>query len=246
MDETSWRQIGPPGKKLLWLWVLVNLEAAIFRLAPSRKAEEFEALRGDWNGTLVSDGYAVYRLWPNERQTCLAHLIRKARSFAESADATVAACGRQGLPELQRLSQMSREKTRLGDWQTFYARFCKWVQTYSEFKNPAGTFVRRLEKEFDALTAFLEIPGVEPTNNLAERSPRHGVVMRKISLGTSSEWGRRWIERALSLYQTCKSQKKSFFEVMRDALRASFNNLAPDLGWIEDIAAKYAPAAPTP
>ena len=106
--------------------------------------------------------------------------------------------------------------------------------------------MRRLDREFDTLTIFLVIPGVEPTNNLAERSLRHAVVMRKISLGTSSEAGRRWIERALSLLQTCRSQEKSFFEVMRDALHARFNNLAPDLGWIEAIAAKYAPAAPTP
>ena len=246
VDETSWPQIGPLGKKRLWLWVMVNRAAALFYLALSRKAEEFEVLRGDWNGTLVSDGYAVYRSHPNERQTCLAHLIRKARSFAESADATFAACGRQGLPELQRLSQMSREKTKLGDWQTFYARFCKWTRSYSELKNSAGTFVRRLDEEFDTLTTFLVIPGVEPTNNLAERTLRHAVVMRKISLGTSSEAGRRWIERALSLLQTCRSQEKSFFEVMRDALHASFNNLAPDLGWIEAIAAKYAPAAPAP
>ena len=84
--------------------------------------------------------------------------------------------------------------------------------------------MRRLDREFGELVSFLQIPGVEPTNNLAERSVRHGVVRRKISIGTFSEWGRRWVERSLSLYQTCLSQKKGFFEVMREALRAFFHN----------------------
>ena len=60
-DETTWRQHGPPGKALLWRWVLVNRHGAFFRLAPSRKAEEFEALCAGWVGRLVSDDYAVYR-----------------------------------------------------------------------------------------------------------------------------------------------------------------------------------------
>ena len=66
--------------------------------------------------------------------------------------------------------------------------------------------MRRLAGEFDALTTFLRVDGVEPTNNRAERTVRHGVILRKISIGTASEKGQRWIERALS--QTCRSQNK--------------------------------------
>ena len=85
-------------------------------------------------------------------------------------------------------------------------------------------------------------------DNSAERSLRHGVVLRKISLGTSSDAGRRWIKRALSLYQTCRLQKRSFFEALGEALGAAWGDVAPDLGWIEAITAQYAPAtqAPTP
>ena len=34
-------------------------------------------------GILVSDGYGVYCQWVHARQTCLAHLIRRARGLAE-------------------------------------------------------------------------------------------------------------------------------------------------------------------
>ena len=246
VDETTWRQHGPPGKVLLWLWVLVNREAAFFRLAQSRKAEEFEALRGDWVGTLVSDDMAVYRKWEHKRQSCLAHLIRTARGLAGSGDVKVSSCGKWGLKELQRLVGMSPEKTSGWELRAFLARFCRYVALYRGLAGKAGAFVRRLDEEFPELVSFLLLDGVEPTNNRAERSLRHGVVLRKISIGTSSEWGRRWIERALSLYQTCRLQKRSFFEVMREALCAAWGKLAPDLGWIEAIAAQYANHADTP
>ena len=238
VDETSWRQHGPCGKKLHWLWVLVNREAAFFRLAPSRRAEEFEALVGEWTGTLVSDDYAVYRKWPHGRQSCLAHLIRAVQGLSESADSEIAACGRWMLLELLLLVRMSPE-TPEREWQAWQLRFSHWVEQYRTLSGKAGALVRRLAGESDELTTFLRVPGVEPTNNLAEQSLRHGVLQRKISIGSASEAGRRWVERALSLRHTCRSQNKSFFEVMRDALNAHFQKLTPDLRWIENIHAQY-------
>ena len=246
VDETSWRQHGPLGKKRLWLWVMVNREAALFRVAPSRKKEEFDALRGSWKGRLVSDDYGVYVKWPR-RQVCLAHLIRRARGLAESADAEMARCGWWGLLELQWLCGMSSE-TPEKEVTACLTRLRRYIERYRGLpaKNKAGAFARRLDKNFDALTLFLRVDGVEPTNNRAERSLRHGVVMRKISIGTSSEAGQRWIERALSLVQTCRSQNKSFFEVMRDALHALFHNQTPKLDWIQNISLKYSHQNATP
>ena len=83
-DETTWRQHGPLGKKLLWLWVLVNREAALFRLAESRKAEEFEALRCGWTETLISDDYSAYLSWEHGRQTCLAPCFERRGVFQKA------------------------------------------------------------------------------------------------------------------------------------------------------------------
>ena len=46
---------------------------------------------------------------------------------------------------------------------------------------------------------FLCVDGMEPTNNRAERALRFAVLWRKMSLGTQSEKGERWIERVASL-----------------------------------------------
>ena len=204
-----------------------------------------DARRKSRAGILISDDYGAYLSWEHGRQTCLAHLLRAARGLSESGDERTADGGRWGFGELSRLVRMSPESTTASALRAFLARFRRHVARYRDVAGKAVAFVRRLDREFGELVTFLLIPGVEPTNNLAERSVRHGGVRlrRKISIGTFSEWGRRWVERSLSLYQTCLSQKKGFFEVMREALSAFFHNQPPDLGWIEDIAAQYAPAA---
>ena len=50
--------------------------------------------------------------------------------------------------------------------------------------------------------------GVDPTNNRAERALRFGVTWRKRSLGTASDKGNRWVERILSLKETCRLQTR--------------------------------------
>jgi transposase len=46
--------------------------------------------------------------------------------------------------------------------------------------------------------------GVSPDNNAAERALRHGLIWRKLSLGTASEAGSRFVERLLSVVETCR------------------------------------------
>ncbi len=77
--------------------------------------------------------------------------------------------------------------------------------------------------------------GVEPTNNLAERTLRFGVLWRKKSQGTRSDKGCRWVERILSLRHTCKLQCKSTFNVLVDAFSAYFKGQKPDLEWLTEV-----------
>ncbi|MCI5208064.1 MAG: IS66 family transposase, partial [Candidatus Electrothrix sp. ATG2] len=78
--------------------------------------------------------------------------------------------------------------------------------------------------------------GVDPTNNFAERMIRFAVLWRKRSQGTKSDKGNRWVERILSLRQTCRLQGKSTFEVLTDAVRSYFRQQTPDLDWIRQAA----------
>jgi transposase len=68
--------------------------------------------------------------------------------------------------------------------------------------------------------AFASVPGVEPTNNHAERGLRGAVIYRKLSLGSQSDRGERTIERLLSASVTCRLQGRSLFAYLADVLTA--------------------------
>ena len=66
----------------------------------------------------------------------------------------------------------------------------------------------------------------------AERMIRFGVLWRKRSQGTNSEKGNRWVERILSLRQTCRLQGKSTYSILVEAMEYYFKDQQPDLEWI--------------
>ena len=81
-----------------------------------------------------------------------------------------------------------------------------------------GRFARNLLKIWPALWTFVRVPGIEPTNNAAERSLRGPVIHRKLSYGTRSEEGERFVERALSASVTCRLQGRSLFAYLTELL----------------------------
>jgi transposase len=229
LDETPWHN----GGKLNWLWVMANTSVAFFMIHNTRSKEAFESLIGMWSGIMVSDNYAVYRKWVNLRQTCLSHLIRKARALAQRTNPELAAFGTWTEKELQRLVKMAKAPPTLGEWRAFYARLCRLIALYRDSESEAGTFARTLEATMDNLFVFLVEEGVEPTNNFGERIIRFAVLWRRRSQGTKSDKGNRWVERIISLRQTCRLQMRSSFGVLVDALDSYFKERQPDLAWIQ-------------
>src|SRR5262249_48603649 len=102
---------------------------------------------------------------------------------------------------------------------------------YHDRHDDAGRLARRLLREMDSLWVFLAQQGVEPTHNRAERALRFGVLWRKRSLGTASDKGNRWVERLLSLRETCRLQARSTYTVLVAALTRFFHGQQPDLSW---------------
>jgi len=66
------------------------------------------------------------------------------------------------------------------------------IVLHHDRKDAAGRFARRLEREMRSLWLFLEVEGVAPTNNHAERMLGYAVLWRKRSQGTASTKGERW------------------------------------------------------
>lgn len=228
VDETSWRCQAV----LQWLWVLANRSVAYFKIRPGRSRSDFEALIGVWNGILVSDDYAVFRDWVHLHQTCLAHLIRRAQRLVERNDPAVARFGRQIKTELQRMCAWAHAPPTGAQWQAHYMRVVRLLFGHNERSDEAGTLARALVRQLDNLWVYLEHNAVDPTNNLAERLLRFLVIRRKVTGGTQSEKGNRWMERIASLRETCRLQGRRSYPILVDAIRSYFRLKSPDLSWI--------------
>ena len=75
----------------------------------------------------------------------------------------------------------------------------------------------------DYLWTFLMHENVEPTNNASERALRHAVIWRKLSFGTQSTSGSRFVETMLSVIETCRQQNRDVFAFVTEAVQSHFN-----------------------
>ena len=76
---------------------------------------------------------------------------------------------------------------------------------------------KRILKGAKHLWTFVRVPGVEPTNNTAERGVRPGVLWRKGSFGTHSAAGSRFVERIMTAAATCKQRDRNVTEYITQA-----------------------------
>ena len=186
----------------------------------------------EWKGILVSDNYGVYVNWVNRRQTCLAHYIRKAKALVEQREESINRFGESVLKHLQQLCHWAKAPPSKRKWTEFYSEFLLNLLLFEGADDDAGRLARSLLKEMDSLWVFLEESGVEPTNNKAERALRFGVLWRKRSNGTQSDKGNRWVERILSVKQTCRIKELPMFPILVDAIGSYFKEQQPNLGWL--------------
>lgn len=228
LDATAWCLT----HALQWVRVRVRDTGALSRIHPHRSQAALAALIADWQGLLVSAGYGVSHTWVACRHTCLAHLSRTARGWAERQPPALAAGGVGALAELQRLCPMATALPTGGEWRAWYARLCKVIAQSHDRPDDAGKCARRLRREMDSLWVLLAPHGVDPTHHRAARAWRFGVLWRKRSYGTARLTGNRGVERLLSLKETCRLHARSTSTVLGDAVSRVFTHRQPDLPWI--------------
>ncbi len=81
-------------------------------------------------------------------------------------------------------------------------------------------------KRREALWTFVQVDGVEPTKNTAERSIRPGVLWRKGSFGTQSQEGARFVESMMTVVSTLKQQQRNVLEYLTEACAAALRGAA--------------------
>ena len=68
----------------------------------------------------------------------------------------------------------------------------------------------------------MRVEGIELTNNAAERSLRHAVQWRKVSYGTQSEKGSRFVAHILTVVATCQQQGRNVLVYLNACCQAFY------------------------
>jgi transposase len=226
MDETGWRTAGQRRA----LWGMFDQRHAYLHVAANRHEDHAKSLLADTKAVVTSDRWWAYTHLPlARRQLCWAHLARDFKAHAEGM-AAEKEFGQHGLRLCERVFwawevfQHTRDRAELQATILELQREFKPILRRYAGKSPRYKYcrgiARNLLKAWPALWTFAKHPGIEPTNNHAERALRGAVIYRKLSLGSQSEEGEQRIGRLLSIHTTCRLQHRPLHAYLTNAIAA--------------------------
>ena len=182
VDETG---IHVQGEKH-WIWTFTTPSETFFVIRKSRGTSVLiEVLTRRFKGIIVCDGWKPYARFTKNLQRCWAHLLRESKDIAEKFEEAIPL--HNALKELYDLLTKALEndpppEVRMTLWELAQEALRHWIsKEYSIEK--VRKFIGKISNGFDYWFTFILNPGVDPTNNRAERALRPHVVLRKI-LGT--------------------------------------------------------------
>ena len=224
-DETGWK-IG--GLKA-WLWVATTLTATVYLIERGRGFAEAAKILGEaFAGVIGADGWVAYRGFTKaQRQTCLAHVLRRcaelleapptedcAAYFVEIKSALQDALALRDRRDDHRISPHGLRVAK-GRLEARMDRLLDDPDLHDESLRLAEHLVRNRE----ALFLFLDRPDVEATNHLAEQAIRPAVINRKTSGGNRTVTGARAQAVLMTVLRTCKLRCISAMDLFRQMLR---------------------------
>ena len=196
-DDTGWR-VGGEGA---FLMAFETEDATVYQVRARHRNEEVrEVVPSDYGGVMVTDrgrSYDAQALSGVKQQKCLAHVLRSISEVVETKR------GRGRTPDRsrghgfgKRLSGLLREAMELrqsyrrgeaSDYVAETERLRREVSYHLRDRPMPDRDNGRLQNELGwhddrgNLLRFLDDPGIEPTNNRAERALRGAVIARKVS-----------------------------------------------------------------
>ena len=204
-DDTGWRVDGEGA----FLMAFETEDATVYQVRGRHRNEEVrEVVPGDYGGVMVTDrarSYDAQALSGVKQQKCLAHVLRSISEVVQTKR------GRGRTPDRsrghgfgKRLSGLLREAIELrqsyrrgevSDFRAEVERLRREVSYHLRDRPMPDRDNGRLQNELGwhddrgNLLRFLDDPGIEPTNNRAERALRGAVIARKVSHCSKTEGG---------------------------------------------------------
>src|SRR6266436_4446421 len=223
IDETGWNVAA----QLQWLWVAVSEHVTFCNILPGRGFDQAASILGtDYDAWLTHDGWKVYYSFLRAgHQSCISHLLRRCRDMAEMSTPAAArfplqvkAILEKGLALRDRYQK--QEISRHGLWvatgrleaefDRLLARSCR--------DSANRRLAKHLGRERPYLFTFLYCPGLDATNNAAERALRPLVVARKNWGGNRTQKGAHAQAVLTSILASAQQQGKDRLEVLIELL----------------------------
>ncbi len=235
VDESPTRE----NHEKAWLWVAVAPLFAVFAICADRSRESLASLVGNYQGIILNCDRAKMYLDGKRLQWCWAHLKRDFQKLIDSSNGQLRRMGHDLMRQERKLFHYWRQyKAGKIKWKTFKTNAAPIRQDvenlllrgmFSGNKKLKG-FCRELYDRREHLWTFTRVEGIEPTNNTAERALRPAVIYRKLSFGTQSAKGSRYLERLLTISETCRLQNRNAYQYLIQAMEAKFaGTTAPSL-----------------
>ena len=223
VDETGAKVDG----RRFWIWVFTTSTDTLVAIRRSRGKKVLKEVLGkSFRGVIVCDGWKSYPSFTELIQRCWAHLLREADWLAEHVE--------EAKPLAEALHRL-------------YDGLCCWSvdkpppeaaarlagEARREMEALAGRgyeservrrFAAKIRNGLGHWFTFLFVPGVEPTNNRAERALRESVVQRKI-MGCFRNGKGTWIYgTVMTVLASWKQQGRDLSQTLGETLSQEWAN----------------------
>jgi transposase len=223
IDESPTKE----GQAKAWVWTFVAATFTFFACRTSRAADVLQELLGsDFSGVIHCDRARMY--WSfGCLQWCWAHLKRDFQALIDDPCPTKKRLGHDLMRPTQELFALW-QKVRDGTIaRRTFRRLMQPIRQRVDALLLRGYcnahtygFCKELVEHGEHLWTFVDIEGIQPTNNAAEQALRHAVIWRKLSFGTQSASGSRFVERLLTVIETCRRQSRNVFSWLVESVQA--------------------------
>lgn len=260
-DETRWPRLDAKELSNWVVWTRTSPRIAHISILESKSASVAQSLFKDFTGTIIADGYQVYKKLASENPNlrlanCWAHVLRK---FIEIRGNFPAACDKvcdligklydverkvEGVFPGDEDAQALRHRLRQEETVPLLKEIKTWAEVEIGLPNSElGKAVRYMLKRWSALTLFLQDPIIPLDNNAAERSLRGAVIGRKVHYGSKSKRGTEIAAICYTIFETAKLNCRDPVAYLREAIRRLHQDGTPLMPW--DYQAEIAAANPT-
>jgi len=227
-DETGWREDGQNG--YVWVFSTPGERGVRYYVYDASRAQHVveRVLGEEFQGVLGSDFYGAYNVYRGRHQRCWVHLLRDLHDLKEehAQDQTVQSWAQ----ELRALYDRAQAFVQAGphgqqEREQLYVALCSEVERlgllYARAEHPCRALAKRVLRHQDELFQFVLVAGLAADNNLAERSLRPLVVVRKISGGTRSPQGSQTRMILASVFATLKARGLNPFNACLALMRGN-------------------------